>query len=306
MLGNRVAKSARHLAKWARREGVTCYRLYDRDIPEIPLAVDWYDGRLHVAEYRRTGAPGPAGWVAAMAAAVAERLGVPADAVYTKARERQRGRSQYQRLGESDARFAVEEGGHRFWVNLRDYLDTGLFLDHRPTRARLAGEAAGKRFLNLFCYTGAFTVYAAAAGARESVNVDMSQRYLAWAEDNLALNDLDTAPHHLVRDDALRFLHDPDRVPERFDLALLDPPTFSNSKRMTDVLDIQRQHPELIAASLRLLRPGGVLYFSTNFRRFRFDTEAIRGAEVEDISLATIPPDFRDHKIHRCYRLVKR
>jgi 23S rRNA G2069 N7-methylase RlmK/C1962 C5-methylase RlmI len=306
MLGNRVAKNVRHLRKWARREGVSCYRVYDRDIPEIPVVIDWYEGRLYVAEYlRSTAEPRPEQWLDGMAAGVARALDVATDKVFTKRRQRQRGRPQYERLAATGARFEVSEGGHSFYVNLVDYLDTGLFLDHRRTRARIEREARGKRFLNLFCYTGSFTVYAAAGGAVESVNVDMSQRYLDWAADNLELNQLDSANHHFVCDDVLEFIADPERMPERFDLAVLDPPTFSNSKRMSGVLDLQRDHVGLINQTMRLLSGDGVLYFSTNSRRFKLDGEGIAAASVEEVTATTIPKDFRNQRIHRCFRFTR-
>jgi 23S rRNA G2069 N7-methylase RlmK/C1962 C5-methylase RlmI len=311
MLGNRVRKRARHLGKWARREGVSCYRLYDRDIPEIPLLVDWYDGRLHVAEYRPSASAGErarsARWLAAMAGAVAAAVEVDAGDLYVKARQRQRGRRQYQRQAAIGARFVVEEGGHRFYVNLADYVDTGLFLDHRITRARIGSEAEGTRFLNLFCYSGSFTVYAAAGGARETLSVDLSPTYLGWAEDNLALNGLAGPAHRFARADVLALLGDPERPRDFFDLAVVDPPTFSNSKKMREVLDVQRDHPMLIERTLEMLRPGGVLYFSTSRRRFRLQADRIRGHrfEVEDMSAATTPPDFASRRPHRCWRITR-
>lgn len=306
MLVNRVRKNARPLRRWARREGVTCYRLYDRDIPEIPLVLDWYDGRLHAAEFRRR-APDPertgAAWMATLVGAVAEALEVDPGEVYLKARERQKGVRQYQAQGRRERRVVVEEGDHRFLVNLRDYLDTGLFLDHRPLRARVEAEAAGARFLNLFCYTGAFTVYAAAGGAVASTSVDLSPTYVEWARDNLALNDLASPEHELWQADTFAALEELQPAGRRFDLAVVDPPTFSNSKRTDTVFDVQRDHGRLLAATLAVMRPGGVVYFSTNHRRFTL--EATPGAAVcEDITGSTIPPDFRDRRIHRCWRLV--
>jgi 23S rRNA G2069 N7-methylase RlmK/C1962 C5-methylase RlmI len=311
MLANRVAKTARHLRKWARREQVTCYRLYDRDIPEIPLAIDWYEGHLHIAAYARAHRPEleRPEWIEAMAGAVAAALDVARDRVHTKRRSPQQRRKKYGRLASSGERLIVEEGGRRFHVNLTDYVDTGLFLDHRPTRARVGREAAGARFLNLFCYTGAFTVHAAAGGARASTSVDLSQRYLAWAADNLALNDLTAPQHRLVRADAMEWLARPPGTADadlgEYDLAVLDPPTFSNSKRMQGELDVRRDHPALIAGTLARLRRGGALYFSTNARRFTLDVDAIAGADVEDITAATTPPDFR-RRVHRCWRIVRR
>lgn len=302
MLANRLRKRARHLRKWARRQGVGCYRVYDRDIPEIPLAIDCYEGRLHMARYRRRDEPGP-DWMEAMAQAAGAALEVPRERIFIKERQRQRGVAQYERLDRQRERFEVHEGGHRFLVDLGDYLDTGLFLDHRLTRARVEREAAGARFLNLFCYTGAFTVYAAAGGARETTSVDMSRTYLDWARDNLARNGFTGPAHRLVRADVDVYLDE--ARPGSFDLAVLDPPTFSNSKKMQDVLDIQRDHVALVNRTLALLRAGGVLYFSTNYRRFKLDDAHIRARDVADITAETIPEDFRNQRIHRCWRMVR-
>jgi 23S rRNA G2069 N7-methylase RlmK/C1962 C5-methylase RlmI len=307
MLANRVRKRARHLRRWARREGVSCYRLYDRDIPEIPLAIDWYEGRLHVARYRRAGDeddPGAApAATRALAAAVAAALKVPPDRVYVKERRRQKGSDQYERFGAAGERFTVTEAGHRFWVNLADYLDTGLFLDHRLTRALVASEAAGTRFLNLFCYTASFTVYAARAGAVSSTSVDLSNTYLDWARDNLALNDIDPLRHPLRRGDVLSLLDTGELG--TFDLAVLDPPTFSNSKKMAEALDVKRDYPRLVNGTLGCLRRGGVLYFSSNARKLTIDPALIDG-EVADITARTIPDDFAGRASHRCWRIVRR
>jgi 23S rRNA (guanine2445-N2)-methyltransferase / 23S rRNA (guanine2069-N7)-methyltransferase len=233
-----------------------------------------------------------------------EVLEVAPEAIALKVRRRQKGASQYQKLDHGGERFAVGEGGCRFWVNLTDYLDTGLFLDHRPTRAMLGEMAAGKRFLNLFGYTGAATVHAARGGAVASVTVDMSRTYLDWAHANFELNGLDLARHRLVQDDVLAFL---DHEQERFDLIFLDPPTFSRSKRMQDTLDIQRDHVDLLRRAATLLALGGTLIFSNNFRKFRMDKEALPELNMEDISAATIPPDFaRNPKIHNCWRITRR
>jgi 23S rRNA G2069 N7-methylase RlmK/C1962 C5-methylase RlmI len=207
MLRGRLRKTARHLGRWARREGVTCYRLYDRDIPEVPLTIDRYDDRLVIARWER-GDDDPA-WLDAMTAAAAAALEIDGARVHTRVRRRQRGAAQYERLAERGERHVVGEGGLRFWVNLDDYLDTGLFLDHRWARARVRAQAAGKRVLNLFCYTGAFTVYAAAGGAAATTSVDLSSTYLAWAADNHALNGLAGPAHELVRADVLAWLAAP-------------------------------------------------------------------------------------------------
>ena len=318
MLGNRLRKTRRHRTRWARRNELDAYRLYDRDIPEIPLAIDTYAGHLHIAEYARrreqplSSLPGAAeaadaedaAWLAEMARVAAEVHQVRADRVFTKTRRRMRGDAQYQRLGRDGAAVIVTEGGLSFRTNLTDYLDTGLFLDHRPTRALVAAEAGGKRVLNLFCYTGSFTVYAAAAGALQTTSVDLSNTYLEWARDNLALNELDGPQHRLIRDDVLVWLRAAASRGERYDLVVLDPPTFSTSAKMIDTLDIQRDHVDLVQATLALVEPGGALWFSTNARRFRLDPAAFRGASARDLTTRTIPDDFRDPSIHRCWRAV--
>lgn len=304
MFRNRLRKRGRHLGRWARREGISCYRVYEKDIPEIPLVVDRYGDAACVSEFaRRDDSRGDA-WVTAMVAAIAEALEVAPDAIFWKQRARQRGPEQYQRLGDGGARFPVSEGGHQFLVNLADYLDTGLFLDHRETRARVGAEAKGTDFLNLFAYTGAFTVYAAAARARSTTTVDLSNTYLEWTADNLALNGIRGAEHRLERADVLAWLEE--APAGRWDLVVLDPPTFSNSKAMQETLDIQRDHAQLIRKALRVTRPGGVVYFSTNRRRFQPGVDAFSGAQsAVELTPDSIPPDFRDRRIHRCWRLVK-
>ena len=303
MLQNRLKKRDRHLAKWARREGVTCYRVYDCDIPELPLTVDRYEGDLHISLYARATDPvRDDAWLERMRAAAAAALDVPAARAFAKRRAGQTGATQYERVDATSAFQIVREGGHRFRVNLRDYVDTGLFLDHRITRARVQAEAAGKRFLNLFCYTGAFTVYAAAGGAASSTSVDLSNTYLDWAAENLRLNGLERREHELLRADVRDFLA---RDRQTYDLAVLDPPTFSNSKKMRAELDLQRDHAALIRSVLALLAPGGVLWFSTNFRRFKLDAEALGAGSIEDCSKATLPPDFPDPRTRSTWRIAR-
>ena len=309
MLANRLRKTVRHLRKWAKREGVTCYRVYDRDIPEIPVVIDWYDGRLHVARFRRSAREDDPRntdeWLAAMAQAARGALG--ATDVFTKDRQRQRGSEQYERLDETRQRFVVTESTYQFHVNLADYLDTGLFLDHRPLRLRVGRESAGKRFLNLFCYTGAFTVHAAGGGASRTVSVDLSNTYLAWAEDNLALNDLPLDQHELVRADVREYLDDARHQGDRFDVIVVDPPTFSNSKAADRDLDLQRDHVAMLGRCAQLLRPGGVVYFSTNNRKLRLDADALSAhMTIEDISQSTTSEDFRARPAHRCWLLQAR
>jgi 23S rRNA (cytosine1962-C5)-methyltransferase len=306
---NRLAKNARHWGKWARRRGIECYRVYDRDIPEFAFALDVYGERAHLQEYRRADeAPGAAQdeWLAQAHAAAAEAIGCAPGRVVLKRRAQRRADEQHEKTGSRGEDFAVREGGHRFWVNLEAYLDTGLFLDHRTTRAMVGAEARGRRLLNLFCYTGSFTVYAAAGGAQSSVSVDLSNTYLEWAARNLALNGITQPPHALVRADVLQWLEDAVRERRRFDLIVLDPPAFSTSKAMRGTFDVQRDHARVIGQCARLLDAGGVLYFSTNLRTFRLDPDA--GAELrgEDISARTVPEDFRNRRIHACWRFVRR
>ncbi len=305
MLANRLLKMQRHLTKWARREGVSCYRLYDADIPEFPLAVDWYEERIHAAEYERRHPLDEAEyalWRRGCRQTLADTFGIPHEAVFFKTRSRQKGSAQYEKMAGQQAVFIVQEGGLQFKVNLSDYLDTGLFLDHRITRRMVRERAAGKTLLNLFAYTGAFTVYAAAGGATGSTTIDMSATYLQWARDNLRLNHLEKPSHRFIQADVTEWLK---QAPEeKYDLIVLDPPTFSNSKRMDYPFDVQKDHPYLINRCLRRLQPDGVLYFSTNFRKFRLQHEAIwAGARIADISAQTIPPDFRNPKIHYCFEI---
>jgi len=306
----RLAKRFKHLSKWARRQGTEAFRIYDRDIPEIPLVIDWYAGWLHAAEYERphdrTDIEHDV-WLDRMIEAAGAELGVPAAQMFLKVRKRQRDGGQYEKVDQRHALLEVKEGGLAFEVNLSDYLDTGLFLDHRQTRAMVRAEAQGKRMLNLFCYTGAFSVYAAAGGAAETVSVDLSNTYLDWTRTNLARNAFrDAGRHRLVRDEARAFLeHRARRGEPPFDLVVVDPPTFSRSARSDIPWDIQRDHAELLTLVAQSLSPGGVVYFSTNFRRFHLDAERLAPLyAVREITNRTIPEDFRNERIHRAWRLV--
>lgn len=300
MFRNRLQKNLRRLAPWAAERRVHAYRLYDRDIPEVGLLVDSYGAEVLLAEYaRRAPRPDEEGWRGAVLLAVAEVCGVEPAAIHRRWRERQHGDAQYGRLGAERHEIAIEEGGHRFLVNLSDYLDTGLFLDHRDTR-RLVGELSrGREVLNLFGYTGSFSVYAAGGGAAATTTVDLSNTYLDWAARNFALNRMDPERHRLLRADAVAFLGAA-RGP-RYDLIVLDPPTFSNSKKMLGTLDVQRDHPALLAGALRLLRRGGTLVFSSNRRGLRLRAEEVPGARFADITERTIPRDFHDRRVHQCW-----
>jgi 23S rRNA (guanine2445-N2)-methyltransferase / 23S rRNA (guanine2069-N7)-methyltransferase len=305
MLLNRVRKNQRRLRSWASAEGVTCYRLYDRDIPEVPLAVDWYEGRLHIARYRR-GADDEESpeWMAAMVDRLSTGLEVAREDIYTKLRKQGRGGAQYQPLASTGERFAVTENGLVFLVNLSDYLDTGLFLDHRITRRRVREEARGKRFLNLFAYTGAFSVYAAAGGALTTTTVDLSATYLDWAGQNMRANGFSTENHRYIRNDILDALAT-GRVQGTYDLVVLDAPTLSRSKAMAGELDIQRDHVLLLNRLHRNLSPGGIVYFSNNLKRFKLYENELEYRTTVDVTKETIPPDFRNRSVHHCFRLVK-
>ncbi len=306
---NRLNKRAKHIGKWARRNGVTCYRLYDADIPDVPLVVDRYEGYLHLSEYHapHKELPGPPEtYRARMSDAARRTIGVPEGQVFYKTRRRTGRTEQYEKLSDERVTAVVQEGGLRFLINLSDYLDTGLFLDHRITRAMIRDitselrESGPVRMLNLFSYTGSFTVYAADGGAAVTVSVDLSGTYTAWANENFRLNGIDGANHRLETADVFTFLQRELVRGTTYDLIVLDPPTFSNSKKMARILDIQRDHGELLASCASLLRPGGLLLFSTNKRRFRL-TDAPRSLAFTDITSHTIPPDFRNQRIHHAY-----
>jgi 23S rRNA (cytosine1962-C5)-methyltransferase len=312
-LANRLSRVHRHLRKWARRTGTTCYRLYEKDIPDQPLIVDWYDGSAVVWAFERTRNDTSAledAWLAQVTDAVCAALQLPAEQVFLKRRfrqkDRQSGDGQYHRLEHRHCTKVVTEQGLRFEVNLSDYVDTGLFLDHRPTRALVRAQAAGLAVLNLFAYTGSFTCAARSGGAATTTTVDLSHTYLEWAGRNLALNGYAAhADHALVRADCLEFLDGLARRTPRYDLVILDPPTFSNSKSMSGSFSVSRDHPTLLTQCHAVLRPGGVLYFSTNCRGFQLASVGVPPFAITDISESSIPEDFRNRRIHRCWRMVR-
>jgi 23S rRNA (guanine2445-N2)-methyltransferase / 23S rRNA (guanine2069-N7)-methyltransferase len=316
MVANRLRKNVERLSEWARREEVSCYRLYDADMPEYALAIDRYlaveptQEWLYVQEYQ---APREIEEEAVRRrrnealSVLPEVTGVPVERIRFRTRRKQSRGSQYEKRAGEGEFHVVEEGGLRFWVNFEDYLDTGLFLDHRLTRAKLRGAAQRRRFLNLFCYTGTATVYAAAGRARLTTSVDLSATYLDWAQRNLTLNGLSGRDHELIRADAREWLADAARRNARYDLIFLDPPTFSTSKRMEGTLDVQRDHPQLVDACMRLMAKDGLLLFSTNAQRFKLDPALSERYAVEDLSAATLPQDFaRNPRIHRCYEMRHR
>lgn len=306
MFANRLQKNLKQLGKWARREQVDCYRLYDADMPEYALAVDLYQDWVHVQEYAAPRSIDPEKAQARLLdalAAIPQALGISPQRVVLKRRERQSGTRQYERQA-TEGRFQeVNEGGVKLLVNLTDYLDTGLFLDHRPMRMRIQREAAGKNFLNLFCYTATATVHAAKGGARSTTSVDLSKTYLDWARRNLALNGF-SERNRLEQGDVMAWL---EACRDSYDLIFIDPPTFSNSKRMEGVFDVQRDHVQLLDLAMARLAPGGVLYFSNNFRKFQLDEHLMARYAVEEITAQTLDPDFaRNNRIHRAWRLQLR
>lgn len=308
MFRNRLQKVFRHLSKQAKRLGISCYRIYDHDLPEFPVCIELYGDKVYVAEYKRRHGMTEEEhdlWMESTIAVIAEILSIRKEDVYLKLRQRKPGRlGQYQKTDMARNELAVEENGLKFIVNLGDYLDTGLFLDHRITRQIVKEQAAGKAVLNLFAYTGSFSVYAAAGGAGKVVTADLSNTYLNWAKRNFLLNGFaDEEKYTFVQADVKQYLK---TIPANsYDLIVMDPPTFSNSKRMEDILDVQRDHATLINDCMQILRPGGLLYFSTNFRKFVLDTEKIKAASVTDITKATTPFDFEGKLFRWCYRICK-
>ena len=304
---SRLTKRARHLRKWPTKRGVTCFRLYDRDIPEIPLVVDRYEDNLHLTEYERPHERElgrHAAWLELMRTTAAETLNVAVERTHLKSRDHDS--RQYEKVANQRQRIEVEEAGLKFLVNLTDYVDTGLFLDHRNTRLMVHSEANGTRFLNLFAYTGSFTVYAADADADSTVTVDLSKNYLQWAQDNLKVNGLFGPEHKFIDMDCMAYLERSVAKKKKFDLIVVDPPTFSNSKRTEEDWDVQQRHVEMLNMIAQILTPGGVVYFSTNFRRFKFDEANLVGFEtIREISKQTVPEDFRNKRIHRCWRMEK-
>jgi len=307
MFRNRLTKTFRHVAKLAGRQQVSCFRIYDHDLPEFPFCIELYEDKIYLAEYRRrhgmTDEEHEA-WLESCLPVISEIVGIPDEAIYWRQRQRKAGRQgQYEKLASEQEFFVVKEAGLSFRVNLTDYLDTGLFLDHRITRGMVRQEAAGKKVLNLFCYTGSFSVYAAAGGATHVDSVDLSKTYLQWAEENMALNDPKDTTCRFIHADVKQWL---DEAPTNFyDLVIMDPPTFSNSKRMKDFLDIQRDHAELLNKTLHTMKPGGILYFSTNSRKFQLENEKIAASSIKDITNATTPFDFQGKLWRWCYKLIK-
>ncbi len=305
-LVNRLRKRQKHLRKWARRRDISCYRLYEKDLPDQPLIIDWYDGDvvLWTLERKRNETEEQEHqWTLDVCASVLEALAINESNLFLKQRKRQRGHQQYEKYGRSSATKIVEECGIKFEVNLSDYVDLGLFLDHRPLRQRVREEAQGKRVLNCFAYTGSFSCYAAAGGAKSICTIDLSNTYLDWFKRNLTLNNFSEEIHDIQRGDCLDILRNIGSSPFKYDIIVCDPPTFSNSKNTSGDFIIQNEHPALIKACMRCLNKTGVLYFSTNFRKFKMDADLEQEFEINDITPSTIPDDFRNDRIHYCWEI---
>ena len=301
-LANSVRKKFRHLSKRFKRQGIDCFRLYDWDSPDIRVVVDWYAGHIVVAEYERiqTGSQ----YLPQMAAAAGLALNVPQDNIHIKRRHTNiKEGPRYKKMDSRGERLEVRERNLRFWVNLDDFLDTGLFSDHRDTRSLITKLAAGSDFLNLFAYTGAFTCAAALGAAKTTVTVDRSQTYIAWAKDNLVLNGLWGPQHALAQSDAMRYLAYAWRAGLRFTLAFVDPPSFFKDANQQIAFDVNHDHPALLRAVFQVMQPGSLVFFSTNHQRFvpRFDD--IPAKDIVELTPKTIPQDYRNRSIHRCWQM---
>lgn len=306
---NRLIKRRRHLAKWARREKVAAYRVYDRDIPEFPFAVDDYHGSVVIQVFETKRIPGEGDELELLIqqarTVIARVFEIPDERIFVKLRRRQKGISQYEKLDERHVEGLVIEDDLRFQINFSDYLDTGLFLDHRLTRRMVREQAMGKSVLNLFAYTGSFSVAASVGRATRVTTLDLSNTYLRWAQRNLEQNDCDSEIQEIVRDDASGFLRSAARRGDEWDLIILDPPSFSNSKRMSGAFDVQRDHVALIDMALKVTAEGGVILFSTNRRGFQLDQESLTQCAVEDITRQTTPLDFERRPPHKAFMIRK-
>ncbi|HPI54536.1 MAG TPA: class I SAM-dependent methyltransferase [Chitinophagaceae bacterium] len=303
---NRMRKNGKAIKPYLAQHSVTCYRIFDWDMPEYPLCIDFYEGFVQIAEYKTRHPLDEIAyrrWLDECIAVVKQYFYIGDEHISLKLRERQKGLQQYEKVDNKQHFFDVQEQGIQFRVNLHDYLDTGLFLDHRTTRQLVRESAKNKHVLNLFAYTGAFSVYAALGGAFSTTTVDLSNTYLNWAKENFKLNGLTLARHTFIKSDAKEWVK---HIPKKkFDIIVLDPPTVSRSKMAKTKFDIQPDHPQLINDTLQHLAEDGVLYFSNNFREFEFQQELIEASSIVELTPKTIPPDFRNKRIHRCWAIKK-
>lgn len=301
MIQNRLEKNWKRLKPWADRLQIEAFRLYDRDIPEFPLMIDYYKGFFLIHERTDEVIDQGKNQIPQAIEALKNLFQATDEQIVFKRRERQSGQNQYEKVDETDHSMVIRESQALLKVNLYDYLDTGLFLDHRPMRQTIFKNAKDKKFLNLFCYTASVSVFAALGGARSTTSVDMSATYLDWGKDNFRLNDLSFQNHGFIQMNALEYLESP--VDETFDLIFLDPPTFSNSKRMDSTFEVERDQEFLVEHCMKRLSPDGVLYFSNNKRKFRLSEIVSKNYFVRDITERTIPQDFHDQKIHHCFEI---
>ncbi len=304
---NRLSKVYKHIGKIARKQNVSCFRVYNVDLPEFPFIIDVYKDLIYVAEYKskhKLNEVEYETWLNTSLEIIQKVFNTEKENVFLKLRERQKGEQQYSKLKQEKKELIVDENGLSFIVNLSDYLDTGLFLDHRLTRKKVKEIADGKRVLNLFSYTGSFTVYAASGNAKKITTVDLSKTYINWAKRNLTYNKLyDDKKHDFIQEDVLQYLKTIE--PDSYDLIILDPPTFSNSKRMKDVLDIQRDHTTIINQCLGILDTKGILVFSTNYRNFELETDKLSSQKIKDITKQTTPFDFEGKLKRKCFWIEK-
>jgi 23S rRNA G2069 N7-methylase RlmK/C1962 C5-methylase RlmI len=301
-LANCIRNHYRHLKKWAKRSETDCFRIYDREINHFPLAIDLYAGRFCIQNFAPSEEDSFSAIVEEVEKSLATLFDAGSDKIFWRTRVKKKETRQYEKRDNTQNFFIAHEYGLRFKINLIDYLDTGLFLDHRETRHWVGKAAQGKKVLNLFAYTCAFSVHAAAGGASFTKSVDMSNTYTAWGQDNFVLNGFSLDDHVIIREDCLKFLQ---TEREKYDLIIIDPPTISRSKKMEGLFDIQKDYPFLILNCLKLLEKGGVILFSTNSRKFRFDAQIFPDCFIEDISKKTLPLDFKDPLIHRCWKIMK-
>lgn len=303
---NRLSKVYKHISKWARKNNVDCFRIYDKDVPAHPLVIDKYGPYLHIAEYKskhQLSDEDHADWWTQCVQSASEIMDVPQDHIFTKKRQRlDRRQEQYEKFAEDSFITWQQENNLWFKINLTDYLDTGLFLDHRPLRKVVLQTSSSKRVLNLFSYTGSFSVMAAAGGAKQVTTVDLSNTYINWAQENFLKNNIKIDHHRFIVSDVMQFLKDDTQM---YDLVIVDPPSFSNSKKMKGTWDTQRDHRKMLSLIYDRLSVNGIVYFSNNLRTFQPELDDLRYGSWTEISNRTIPEDFRNKRIHRCFELKK-
>ena len=306
MFKNRFVKMYKHFGKWARKQNIDCFRIYDCDIPQFPFIIDKYDKYIYVSVFEKkdnltSEAQHP--YLDACIEIIAEITEISTTSIFIKNRIRQKGNVQYSKLDDRKSEFVIRENNLDFIINLSDYVDTGIFMVHRQTRKMIQDISEGKKVLNLFAYTGSFTVYAAAGGATETMTIDMNKTYIDWSKRNMKLNGFSGQNHKYLVENVLEWIKEP--VETKYDIIILDPPTFSNSKKMFGTFEIQRDHEWLIRQTMRHLEKGGQLYFSNNYKKFKLETKTIEATKIKDITGMTTPPDYKDRIFRSCYLFEK-